>query len=87
MGPVVLERIAPAIAKGLVKRKAQGVNAPLNIIACENMVRGTTQLKGHVMNALADGDKAWVEQHVGLSIPPLTVLCRLPLPPPMTRWK
>ncbi|MDI4751636.1 hypothetical protein MJL81_30000, partial [Salmonella enterica subsp. enterica serovar Anatum] len=42
-GPVVLERIAPAIAKGLVKRKAQGVDAPLNIIACENMVRGTTQ--------------------------------------------
>ncbi|TGC91927.1 mannitol-1-phosphate 5-dehydrogenase [Salmonella enterica subsp. enterica serovar Wilhelmsburg] len=65
VGPVVLERIAPAIAKGLVKRKAQGVDAPLNIIACENMVRGTTQLKGHVMNALADGDKAWVEQHVG----------------------
>ncbi len=47
VGPVVLERIAPAIAKGLVKRKAQGVDAPLNIIACENMVRGTTQLKGH----------------------------------------
>ncbi|MLT17979.1 mannitol-1-phosphate 5-dehydrogenase, partial [Salmonella enterica subsp. enterica] len=65
VGPVVLERIAPAIAKGLAKRKAQGVDAPLNIIACENMVRGTTQLKGHVMNALADGDKAWVEQHVG----------------------
>lgn len=29
------------------------------------MVRGTTQLKGHVMNVLADGDKARVEQHVG----------------------
>jgi mannitol-1-phosphate 5-dehydrogenase len=26
VGPVVLERIAPAIAKGLAKRKAQGVN-------------------------------------------------------------
>ena len=60
VGPVVLERIAPAIAKGLVKRKAQGISTPLNIIACENMVRGTTQLKGHVMNALADEDKAWV---------------------------
>ncbi|HGY1167817.1 TPA: mannitol-1-phosphate 5-dehydrogenase [Citrobacter braakii] len=65
VGPVVLERIAPAIAKGLVKRKAQGITTPLNIIACENMVRGTTQLKGHVMNALADADKAWVEEHVG----------------------
>ncbi|XNM43301.1 mannitol-1-phosphate 5-dehydrogenase [Escherichia coli] len=63
--PVVLERIAPAIAKGLVKRKEQGNESPLNIIACENMVRGTTQLKGHVMNALPEDAKAWVEEHVG----------------------
>ena len=61
VGPVVLERIAPAIAKGLAKRKAQGTERSLNIIACENMVRGTTQLKGHVFNALAEEDKAWVE--------------------------
>ncbi|HHK9650947.1 TPA: mannitol-1-phosphate 5-dehydrogenase [Klebsiella pneumoniae] len=64
VGPVVLERIAPAIAKGLAQRKAQGTERPLNIIACENMVRGTTQLKGHV-NALAEEDKAWVEAHIG----------------------
>ncbi|KUV82554.1 hypothetical protein AWF46_21945 [Escherichia coli] len=32
VGPVVLERIAPAIAKGLVKRKEQGNESPLNII-------------------------------------------------------
>ena len=44
VGPVVLERIAPAIAKGLVKRKEQGNESPLNIIACENMVRGTTDV-------------------------------------------
>ncbi|XPE24994.1 hypothetical protein ACNKHM_13345 [Shigella sonnei] len=61
----MLERIAPAIAKGLVKRKEQGNESPLNIIACENMVRGTTQLKGHVMNALPEDAKAWVEEHVG----------------------
>lgn len=83
----MLERIAPAIAKGLAKRKAQGVDAPLNIIACENMVRGTTQLKGHVMNALADGDKAWLNSTSVLSIPPLTASCRHLLLRPMTRWK
>jgi mannitol-1-phosphate 5-dehydrogenase len=33
VGPVVLERIAPAIAKGLAKRKAQGTERSLNIIA------------------------------------------------------
>lgn len=65
VGPVVLERIAPTIAKGLSKRKAAGNNAPLNIIACENMVRGTTQLKGHVEAALAAEDRAWVAEHVG----------------------
>ena len=65
VGPVVLERIAPTIAKGLAKRKAQGNDKPLNIIACENMVRGTTQLKDHVLKALAQEDIAWVEEHVG----------------------
>ena len=65
VGPVVLERIAPALAKGLAKRKAQGNDAPLNIIACENMVRGTSQLKGHIFNALNDEDKSWVESHIG----------------------
>ncbi|ELQ6022815.1 mannitol-1-phosphate 5-dehydrogenase [Cronobacter turicensis] len=65
VGPVVLERIAPAVAKGLALRKAQGNERPLNIIACENMVRGTSQLKTHVFNALAESDKPWVESHVG----------------------
>lgn len=65
VGPVVLERIAPAIAAGLVKRHARGVTTPLNIIACENMVRGTSQLKDHVMRALPDDEREWVEQQVG----------------------
>ena len=65
VGPVVLERIAPAVAKGLVLRRANGNEKTLNIIACENMVRGTSQLKAHVMKALSEDDQAWVEQHVG----------------------
>lgn len=65
VGPVVLERIAPAIAKGLVKRRAAGNDTPLNIIACENMVRGTSQLKNSVYHALGDDDKTWCDTHVG----------------------
>ncbi|NDJ55788.1 mannitol-1-phosphate 5-dehydrogenase [Enterobacteriaceae bacterium 4M9] len=65
VGPVVLERIAPAIAKGLVKRRAAGNERPLNIIACENMVRGTSQLKDHVLKALGADDQGWTEAHVG----------------------
>lgn len=65
VGPVVLERIAPTLAKGLELRRANGNETPLNIIACENMVRGTSQLKEHVKKALSADAWAWVEQHVG----------------------
>lgn len=65
VGPVVLERIAPTIARGLTRRKAQGTESTLNIIACENMLRGTTQLKRYIFNALPEQDRAWVEAHVG----------------------
>lgn len=65
VGPTVLEKIAPNVAKGLVLRHQQGNQSPLNIIACENMVRGTSQFKQHVFNALPEDEKAWVEAHVG----------------------
>ncbi|WP_380182486.1 mannitol-1-phosphate 5-dehydrogenase [Kalamiella sp. sgz302252] len=65
VGPQILERIAGSIAKGLIQRHERGNERPLNIIACENMVRGTTQLKGHVLKALPEGQHAWVEAHVG----------------------
>jgi mannitol-1-phosphate 5-dehydrogenase len=53
------------LAQGLVARHQQGNTRPLNIIACENMVRGTSQLKQHVFAALSESEQAWVEQHVG----------------------
>lgn len=65
VGPTILEKIAPNVAKGLVLRHQQGNENPLNIIACENMVRGTSQFKQHVINALPEEEKAWVEAHVG----------------------
>ena len=65
VGPQILERIAGSIAKGLAKRSDNANTRPLNIIACENMVRGTTQLKGHVLKALPGQYHAWLEAHVG----------------------
>ncbi|MBP2168932.1 mannitol-1-phosphate 5-dehydrogenase [Erwinia toletana] len=65
VGPQILERIAGSVAKGLAKRSDSANVRPLNIIACENMVRGTSQLKQHVMKALPEQYHAWVEQHVG----------------------
>ncbi|WP_147193698.1 mannitol-1-phosphate 5-dehydrogenase [Pantoea sp. CCBC3-3-1] len=65
VGPQILERIAGSIAKGLIQRHDSGNTRPLNIIACENMVRGTTQLKGHVLKALPQQYHAWTEANVG----------------------
>lgn len=65
VGPQILAKIAGTIAKGLVLRHQQGNVQPLNIIACENMVRGTSQLKQHVFAALPQDEQAWVEQLVG----------------------
>lgn len=65
VGPQILERIAGSVAKGLAKRSDNGNTRPLNIIACENMVRGTSQLKQHVLKALPEHYHAWLEHHVG----------------------
>jgi mannitol-1-phosphate 5-dehydrogenase len=48
VGPSVLPVLAPAIAKGLVERANRG-GAPLNVIACENMIGGSQALRSSVM--------------------------------------
>ncbi len=67
VGLRVLGFIAPAIAKGIQKRCAGGVQAPLNIIACENAIRATSQLKEHVYSVLSEAEKAYCEAHVGFA--------------------
>ena len=64
IGPNILKFIAPNIAKGLVKRVATN-ETPLNIIACENMVGGSTALKGFVYNSLPEDAKAKVDKLIG----------------------
>lgn len=65
VGPQILPRIAGTIAEGLVKRCESGNQQPLNIIACENMVRGTSQLKEHVLKAIPAELHDWVNTHIG----------------------
>ncbi|UJF18288.1 mannitol-1-phosphate 5-dehydrogenase [Vibrio sp. SS-MA-C1-2] len=65
VGPNVLKIIAKSIAAGLEKRFELGNEKPFNIIACENMVRGSTQLKESVYSYLSDELKAKVDLHVG----------------------
>ncbi|MDP4497365.1 mannitol-1-phosphate 5-dehydrogenase [Vibrio cholerae] len=78
VGPTVLDIIAKTIAKGLSARFAAGNTQPLNIIACENMVRGTTHLKQQVYQFLtteeqqqADVLVGFVDSAVDRIVPPL----------------
>src|SRR5574344_1118833 len=52
VGLRALKFVAPTIAKGLVARKASGIEAAQHIIACENGLRATSQLKELVMAQL-----------------------------------
>ncbi len=67
VGAAVLPKIAPTIARGLEARVAAGKHAPLNIIACENTIRGTTQLKEAIFRHLPAAIAAVVEIEVGFA--------------------
>ncbi|ASG08809.1 mannitol-1-phosphate 5-dehydrogenase [Vibrio anguillarum] len=65
VGPAVLDIIAKTIAKGITKRFEAGNEQPLNVIACENMVRGTTHLKGEVYKYLDPSLHAKTDELIG----------------------
>ncbi|MWN89638.1 mannitol-1-phosphate 5-dehydrogenase [Gilliamella sp. Pra-s65] len=65
VGPQILARIAPTVAQGIIARHKQGNTAPLNIIACENMVRGTSQFKQEIFKTLPEDLHQWTNSHIG----------------------
>lgn len=67
VGLTILPRIAPAIAKGLTLRCARGITTPLNIIACENGLMATSQLKAQVMQHLDETTAQWCRNNVGFA--------------------
>lgn len=67
VGLRILPIVAKGLAKGLQMRKAAGVDVPLNVIACENAIRGTSQLKEHVYKLLSDEEQAWCDELVGFA--------------------
>lgn len=64
VGPSVLPVIAPAIAEGLVECTRRG-GAPINVIACENLVGGSQALRGFVMEHVPDEHEEAVERITG----------------------
>ncbi len=64
VGPSILPVIAPAIAQGLLERVRLG-GAPVNVIACENMVGASQALKGSVMEHVPQESAGSVEEIAG----------------------
>ena len=84
VGLRILKFVAPTVAKGIAARKAAGNGKPLNVIACENGLKATSQLKELVYAQLDPETAAWAEKHVGFPdaavdriVPP--VRCEIPL--------
>lgn len=65
VGPVVLPRIAPTLATGIKLRKESGKAEFLNIIACENAINASSQLKEEVIKHLNEEEVAYLEEFVG----------------------
>ena len=64
VGLGILPRIAGALAAGIAERQAQGITDYLNVIACENGLRASSQLKEHVYSHLSDEQKAYADEYV-----------------------
>lgn len=65
VGPVVLPRIAPTIAKGIALRKEKGVKSYLNIIACENAIKASSQLEEEVKKYLTKDEVYYLDEFIG----------------------
>ncbi len=64
IGPNILPLIAGLLADGLRKR-ADESDKPLNIIACENMIGGSTFLKEKVYEKLSEAESAQFDSQYG----------------------
>ncbi|WP_059051898.1 mannitol-1-phosphate 5-dehydrogenase [Paenibacillus senegalimassiliensis] len=64
VGVSILKHIAGTIAQGLVLRKAEGTQGKLHVIACENAIGGSSQLKEHVYAGLDEDTRRWAEENV-----------------------
>lgn len=65
VGPVVLPRIAPTIAKGIALRKEKEIKTYLNVIACENAIKASSQLEEEVKKYLNEEEIEYLKEFVG----------------------
>ncbi|MCA0987601.1 mannitol-1-phosphate 5-dehydrogenase [Guptibacillus algicola] len=64
VGPTVLKLISSSIKEGIEKRIESG-NAPVNIIACENMIGGSTMLKEAIEEQMDESQRPSLSEYAG----------------------
>ena len=64
IGPNILPFISELLAEGLLARKKQ-TGRPLNIIACENMIGGSSFLEEKVLEHISEEEQAVFSEHYG----------------------
>lgn len=65
VGPLNLSKIAPVLAKGIIKKSEDKSQSYLNIIACENAVFASQTLENLVYDLLTDQVKEYAKKYVG----------------------
>ena len=65
VGPLVLPKIAVTIANGIKERNEKNIYEYLNIIACENAVNASSQLKDEVVKYLNEEELEYLDKYIG----------------------
>lgn len=66
VGVNVLKHVASAIARGIQLRAEQGVDDPVNIIICENLLNAGGIMRGYILEHLPPEYADYLDSHVGL---------------------
>ena len=69
VGVNVLKFVAEPISKGIKMRMRNSIEAPLNIIICENMIAADKYLAELIKSYLDDSEKAYFDKYIGLVEP------------------
>jgi len=67
VGLRILPIVAKPIAAGIRARKEAGSTQIMNVVACENAIRGTSQLREAVFTHLSEEEAAYAEEYVGFA--------------------
>ena len=65
IGPNILPFIASLVAQGIEARQAAGNLAPLDVLACENMIGGSEFLFEEVKKHLSEAGLTFAQEHIG----------------------